>query len=962
MAVTYIKPYPGGWQDLPTTTTPIMAYTLDGIDQGIVDAQAAAAAAQTTADNALAAGGDGIFIVSGVALDGVTDDGPAIQAALEAVEDGTRGASLLVHGDAGKVCYVNSTITISRSGTKLASDVEFLFGPLAKIRPWGVIDEQPVIAASKPELTVDAASGAHTVTVNAIPTDWGVGDYLGLRGNRSAAGAVLSNQIFHSYVTALDRTAKTITFQDGLNAAYKVTNTTTWSNKKSQLTKVTQATLTGTPDAGEVTVAVNDSTVFTVGQVVQVTDDTHTLDGDGTVQDGNFAHKEQAIIAEIPNGTSVKLSHALYHSYDTSQNARIQVLDVLEDVELRDLTIRFAAQMDDGEHAIEVRYAHNTHLKNIHIVGGNDSGYSWDGHAVRFTDSLACSLSTGVISNPSNVAAGRGYGVSFYGSTLCWVQDFAITGCRHSVLWFNGASGCNAINVISTDARISDFDWHGADCVGNRTSSCTAVGGTRTTPDGGGNRSAWKWGNPSHRPGDTGNYASDCLVVGYAGAAIECIPTSGDDVWQGVVRGADIGVKLVPLTDDGTQVSSGMVVRDSEFYDVATPLQVDGGSSAIVRKLVVDNNRWHRSGNFTIANAPGVRFTRNTVLDPAGTGYILSLDNCDGALVKGNDFTGADRGIQVTNSTGFRATGNDFHDLTGSTVVLRDGGGNTGYLWRDNDYIGYTPTASYAGTPSAGTLELTRTTGGGGGGGTYPPAGGVPYADLDSSLQGLVSGAYQLPGTGIPETDLATAVQTSLGKADTAYQFPVGGIPNSDLATPGGGTGYAADTPAGHGYDEWSFDPAIAQSSAAATAGRLEMVRVRVTSSGTSTGLVFSVATAASGLTAAYGIVYDAAGNQIAITGDISSSLTSTGVKSIATGANYSRTAAQDLYLAVLQVGGTPAALHRAVTSAGLGNAGLNAAAGYRFMSYGSGLTSAPSTITVSSGTSSANTYWMAVR
>ena len=44
-------------------------------------------------------------------------------------------------------------------------------------------------------------------------------------------------------------------------------------------------------------------------------------------------------------------------------------------------------------------------------------------------------------------------------------------------------------------------------------------------------------------------------------------------------------------------------------------------------------------------------------------------------------------------------------------------------------------------------------------------------------------GAYNKPETGIPATDLASAAQTSLGKADTAYQKPQGGVPKSDLAS-----------------------------------------------------------------------------------------------------------------------------------------------------------------------------------
>lgn len=45
-----------------------------------------------------------------------------------------------------------------------------------------------------------------------------------------------------------------------------------------------------------------------------------------------------------------------------------------------------------------------------------------------------------------------------------------------------------------------------------------------------------------------------------------------------------------------------------------------------------------------------------------------------------------------------------------------------------------------------------------------------------------IAAKYTKPSSGIPKTDLASAVQTSLGKADTAYQKPSTGIPETDLA------------------------------------------------------------------------------------------------------------------------------------------------------------------------------------
>ena len=57
--------------------------------------------------------------------------------------------------------------------------------------------------------------------------------------------------------------------------------------------------------------------------------------------------------------------------------------------------------------------------------------------------------------------------------------------------------------------------------------------------------------------------------------------------------------------------------------------------------------------------------------------------------------------------------------------------------------------------------------------------------DLSTIRSGAAAGAtaYQKPVTGIPSSDMASAVQTSLGKADSAYQKPGTGIPKTDLAS-----------------------------------------------------------------------------------------------------------------------------------------------------------------------------------
>ena len=77
---------------------------------------------------------------------------------------------------------------------------------------------------------------------------------------------------------------------------------------------------------------------------------------------------------------------------------------------------------------------------------------------------------------------------------------------------------------------------------------------------------------------------------------------------------------------------------------------------------------------------------------------------------------------------------------------------------------------SVSNTPitSSGTIAITFASG---------------YSLPTTAKQNAWDAKYNKPSGGIPKTDLASAVQTSLGKADTAYQKPSGGIPKTDLAS-----------------------------------------------------------------------------------------------------------------------------------------------------------------------------------
>ena len=76
-----------------------------------------------------------------------------------------------------------------------------------------------------------------------------------------------------------------------------------------------------------------------------------------------------------------------------------------------------------------------------------------------------------------------------------------------------------------------------------------------------------------------------------------------------------------------------------------------------------------------------------------------------------------------------------------------------------------TAVATTAYTDAAVAVETTRATG------------------AESTLTSSVAAKYTKPGTGIPASDLATAVQNELTSASTAYQKPVSGIPSTDMTS-----------------------------------------------------------------------------------------------------------------------------------------------------------------------------------
>lgn len=174
----------------------------------------------------------------------------------------------------------------------------------------------------------------------------------------------------------------------------------------------------------------------------------------------------------------------------------------------------------------------------------------------------------------------------------------------------------------------------------------------------------------------------------------------------------------------------------------------------------------------------------------------------------------------------------------------------------------------------------------------------------------------------------------------------------------------AAPSPRSHKLVGWTFDPATSDQVGALGKGIVYGCRIPTPDDTLVTGLKMYVSSAGVTLSNCYAILYDAAGNQLAVSADVSTTLQSTGEATLPFSSSvWARGGpAQAVYAAILIGNGstTPPTVMRARTvgSASI-NLGVTAADGLRSCQSGTSLTAAPSTIDLTAATAQGNLWWM---
>jgi len=309
--------------------------------------------------------------VSGLAGNGTTDDSTTIQTLLNNLGS-TASDSNEVIVDAGSTgsVYINGVVEIQSNNTILRFNSPVIMGPNATLRIWGGLSENPAAGQNRPRLTANAASGATQISVNNV-SYFTVGCYIIIRGLKDVNGNPL--QTMNNTVTAIN--GSTLTLGTPLDSAYSIQFTgSAYPSNYTEVTAVVGSPATAGATRGSRTITVTDSSRFSVGNIVQILDDDLNTGSDGSTQTQNYLHREFADIKQIVDSTHIRISHALHHTYDLANNARVIVTNPVINSHIVNANVTWSA-MSTVNAAFWMEYSYGSSIENCSVTGDVNDGF-----------------------------------------------------------------------------------------------------------------------------------------------------------------------------------------------------------------------------------------------------------------------------------------------------------------------------------------------------------------------------------------------------------------------------------------------------------------------------------------------------------------------------------------------------------------------------------------------------------
>ncbi len=642
----------------------------------------------------------------GFAGDGLVDDGPAIQRAIDRWEGS--GKVLVIEPPQGGALYLTSRLRVRSGITLLGVGPPVRLGNNGGIRIDGKIAEAP--ETNKPRLEVAITAGQDHAIVDMGP-DGGqpvsarfpVGAYLIIRGKTDGTGASL--EYGEHKVTAVDDGLRRITVEPAFEFDYQVHYVNPayelWSGgvpDRTYLSAQVRAHLSADAARGAYVLAVAPSQIgqLAIGDLV-------VLQTDHRTTSNNPDEVEQLLVVDIhgDGANTVTVDRPIERTYLVANGARLTKLVPVTGAAVSGFSfVRIEApdlSPAPRRHTIEIAYSYRC------IVTGcsepNTDAFGHRGQFIRRHWSRECDVVDCYGAWPKHLGSGDGYIYADYYSTLCrWVRCTGIGG-RHNFLQ-QGATLCGDVDSIDLDARVSGHDYHGCGEVGFYARDYVVAFGAKAY---GATRYAFTFGNTSHHGGSHRGVIGQGLVIGKgAGTGVlKANPPCSDIEVDGLVaRDVESLLYHADLSSAGTLVADGVCIRNFRLDRCAGKvLDVHGGrnGSAVrtLKNLVLADGRITRaSRHLFVQQVDGFEIDNVDialpVLDPSNPYGAVLLDVI-GVDIADLKLKGLARGLSITSVVGLIADSR-FRDLT-DAVVLLNGGGNT-LAWRFNDCSGFSPSVS----------------------------------------------------------------------------------------------------------------------------------------------------------------------------------------------------------------------------------------------------------------------------
>lgn len=248
-----------------------------------------------------------------------------------------------------------------------------------------------------------------------------------------------------------------------------------------------------------------------------------------------------------------------------------------------------------------------------------------------------------------------------------------------------------------------------------------------------------------------------------------------------------------------TQVENGLSSRLTNV-EGKIPAQASAQNQLADKNYVTDLVSKSAADRVTYNQAGDPFPTRNALLTASTfyhAGAVYTPNEHDYALVVADEgapspFTGGQTRFEWNGSTWEYAYGINERPFTSEEQAALDSGITAEKVAKIDQKLDKSSTASSLyGTDTSGSQVMvprssfaTSAQGQKADTAYQKPTGGIPKADLDSTVQSSLNkadSAYRKPAGGITESDLSSSVNQSLDKADSSYQKPASGIPKTDL-------------------------------------------------------------------------------------------------------------------------------------------------------------------------------------